>query len=185
MIGTIDIHVNVAHPNVPIAPVFTWRGSASRVMVSGVPHRCGEWSISSVSVNVVQPDGKTTDYPCTQVGNVWTATIDGTDTPGRADNGITISAKDADGKTYVLGRGDLYILDGDVIPEPGDVTWSVRLRGEKPSIPHDGDAIFDDGTLLVFSGGTWRKTVDAVTRSEFDALAAKVDVANAELAEIA
>ena len=27
MIGTIDIAVNAAHPNVPLAPVFAWWGA--------------------------------------------------------------------------------------------------------------------------------------------------------------
>lgn len=157
MIGTIDIKINAAHPNVPLAPVFTWRGSASRVMVSGVPNRFGEWSIPSVSIAVSTPDGKTVDYPCTRVGNVWTATIDGTDTPGRADNGITITAKDEDGKTYVLGRGDMYVLDGVTIPEPGEVAWSVRLMEERPESPKEGDAFFDEARrLTIYSKGAWR-----------------------------
>lgn len=161
MIGTIDITVNAAHPNVPLSPVFAWRGSASRINVEGVPSLCGSWYVSTVSIAISTPDGKTTTYPCARTCNgVWSATIDGTETPGKSANGITITATDEAGKDFVLGRGDLYILDGEAIPAPGDVSWTVRLMDGKPESPKDGDAYFDgDGTLLVFSGGAWRNTM--------------------------
>lgn len=159
MIGTIDITVNAEHPNVPLAPVFSWRGSASRINVEGVPCLCGSWYVSSVSIAVSTPDGKTVTYPCARTCNgVWSATIDGSDVPGKSANGITITAKDEAGKDFVLGRGDLYILDSDAVPSPGDVSWTVRLLDKKPENPKDGDAYFaEDGTLMVYSGGAWRK----------------------------
>lgn len=165
MIGTIDITVNAEHPNVPLAPVFSWRGSASRINVEGVPSLCGSWYVSAVSIAVSTPDGKTTTYPCARTCNgIWSATIEATDAPGKSANGITITAKDEAGKDYVLGRGDLYILDGDAIPSPGDVSWTVRLMDAKPENPKDGDAYFDgDGTLLVYSGGVWRNTMPSAT----------------------
>ena len=161
MIGTIDITVNAEHPNVPLAPVFSWRGSASRINVEGVPSLCGSWYVSSVSIAIATPDGKTTTYPCARTCNgIYSATIEATDTPGKSANGITITATDEAGKDYVLGRGDLYILDGAAIPAPGDVSWSVRLMDGKPEDPKDGDAYFDeDGTLMVYSGGSWRNTM--------------------------
>ena len=165
MIGTIDITVNSQHPNVPLSPVFSWRGSASRINVEGVPSLCGSWYVSAVSISVSTPDGKTVTYPCQRSSNgIWSATIDGTETPGKSANGITITAQDEAGKDYVLGRGDLYILDGEALPAPGDVSWSVRLVEKKPENPKDGDAYFaEDGTLMLFSGGEWRKTSPAVT----------------------
>lgn len=161
MIGTIDITVNAEHPNVPLSPVFSWRGSASRINVEGVPCLCGSWYVSSVSISVSTPDGKTVTYPCARTSNgIWSATIDGSDVPGKSANGITVTAKDEDGKDFVLGRGDLYILDGDAIPSPGDVSWSVRLLDSKPENPKDGAAYFsEDGTLLVYSSGEWRNTM--------------------------
>ena len=161
MIGTINVTVNAQHPNVPLSPVFAWRGSASRINVEGVPCLCGSWYVSSVSIAVATPDGKTVTYPCQRTSNgIYSATIDGTETPGKSGNGITISATDEAGKDYVLGRGDLYILDGDAIPSPGDVSWSVRLLSSKPEAPKDGDAYFaEDGTLMVYSGGSWRNTM--------------------------
>lgn len=165
MIGTIDIAVNAQHPNVPLSPVFAWRGSASRINVEGVPSLCGSWYVSSVSIAIATPDGKTATYPCARTCNgIWSATIEATDAPGKSANGITVTATDEAGKDYVLGRGDLYILDGEAIPAPGDVSWSVRLVEKKPESPKDGDAYFaEDGTLMVFSGGEWRKTSPAVT----------------------
>lgn len=161
MIGTIDITVNAEHPNVPLAPVFSWRGSASRINVEGVPSLCGSWYVSSVSIAISTPDGKTVTYPCQRTCNgIYSATIDGTETPGKSANGITVTATDEAGKDFVLGRGDLYILDGAAIPAPGDVSWSVRLLSSKPESPKEGDAYFDaDGTLLVYSGGAWRNTM--------------------------
>ena len=165
MIGTIDITVNSQHPNVPLSPIFAWRGSASRINVEGVPCLCGSWYVSAVSIAVATPDGKTVTYPCQRSCNgIWSATIDGTDTPGKSANGITITATDEDGKDFVLGRGDLYILDGAAIPSPGDVSWSVRLLDKKPESPKEGDAYFaEDGTLMVYSGGEWRKPMPSAT----------------------
>lgn len=165
MIGTINVTVNAQHPNVPLSPIFSWRGSASRINVEGVPSLCGSWYVSSVSIAIATPDGKTVTYPCQRTCNgIYSATIDGTDTPGKSSNGITITATDEAGKDYVLGRGDLYILDGEAIPAPGDVSWSVRLVDGKPDSPKEGDAYFaEDGTLMVYSGDEWRKTSPAVT----------------------
>lgn len=161
MIGTINVTVNAQHPNVPLSPVFAWRGSASRINVEGVPCLCGSWYVSAVSIAIATPDGKTVTYPCQRTCNgIWSVTIDGTDTAGKSGNGITITAKDEGGKDYVLGRGDLYILDGAAIPSPGDVSWTVRLLSSKPEDPKEGDAYFsEDGTLMVFSGGAWRNTM--------------------------
>ena len=165
MIGTIDINVNAAHPNVPLAPVFSWRGSASRINVEGVPSLCGSWYVSAVSIAVATPDGKTAAYPCQRTSNgVYSTTIEATDTPGKSANGITITATDEEGKDFVLGRGDLYILDGAAIPAPGDVSWTVRLLSSKPENPKDGDAYFgEDGTLMVYSGGSWRNPMPSAT----------------------
>lgn len=165
MIGTIDITVNAAHPNVPLSPIFAWRGSASRINVEGVPSLCGSWYVASVSIAVATPDGKTVTYPCQRTSNgIYSATIAATETPGKSANGITITAKDEEGKDFVLGRGDLYILDGAAIPAPGDVSWTVRLLDKKPENPKDGDAYFaEDGTLMVFSGGEWRNTMPSAT----------------------
>lgn len=161
MIGTIDIAVNAQHPNVPLSPVFAWRGSASRINVEGVPSLCGSWYVASVSIAVSTPDGKTATYPCQRSCNgIYSATVEATDTPGKSANGITITATDEEGKDFVLGRGDLYILDGAAIPSPGDVSWSVRLLDKKPDAPKEGDAYFsEDGTLMVYSGGVWRNTM--------------------------
>lgn len=161
MIGTINVTVNAQHPNVPLSPVFAWRGSASRINVEGVPSLCGSWYVSAVSIAISTPDGKTVTYPCARTCNgIWSATIEATDTPGKSGNGITITATDEAGKDYVLGRGELYILDGAAIPAPGDVSWSVRLLDKKPENPKDGDAYFsEDGTLMVYSGGEWRNTM--------------------------
>ncbi len=165
MIGTIDITVNAAHPNVPLSPVFAWRGSASRINVEGVPCLCGSWYVASVSIAVATPDGKTVTYPCARTSNgIYSATTEATDTPGKSTNGITITATDEEGKDFVLGRGDLYILDGAAIPSPGDVSWTVRLLDKKPDAPKEGDAYFDgDGTLMVYSGGVWRNTMPSAT----------------------
>ena len=165
MIGTIDITVNAQHPNVPLSPIFSWRGSASRINVEGVPCLCGSWYVSAVSIAIATPDGKTVTYPCQRTSNgIYSATVEATETPGKSANGITITATDEAGKDYVLGRGDLYILDGAAIPAPGDVSWSVRLVDGKPESPKEGDAYFaEDGTLMVYSGGAWRKTSPAVT----------------------
>lgn len=165
MIGTIDIAVNAQHPNVPLAPVFVWRASASRINVEGVPSLCGSWYVNSVSIAVATPDGETVSYPCQRTSNgIYSATIDATETPGKSANGITITATDEAGKDFVLGRGDLYILDGAAIPAPGDVSWSVRLLDKRPEIPKDGDAYFaDDGTLMVYSVGEWRRPMPSTT----------------------
>ena len=50
MIRPIDIRLNAAHPELPLAEAVTFTGSPSTVLVRGVPPNCGRWAITAVSV---------------------------------------------------------------------------------------------------------------------------------------
>ena len=50
MIRPIDIRLNAAHPDYPLAEAVTFTGSPSTVLIRGVPPNCGRWAITAVSV---------------------------------------------------------------------------------------------------------------------------------------
>lgn len=50
MIGTIDIKCNAAHPNMPLSPLYTFKGSPSSVRIMDVPKKVGNWVIENVDL---------------------------------------------------------------------------------------------------------------------------------------
>jgi hypothetical protein len=97
MIRTIDIRLNAAHPELPLAEAVTFTGSPSTVLIRGVPPNCGRWAITAVFVAASFPDGSTTTRAAVQSANgVWVATLPATATSGRTANGIRVMADGID-----------------------------------------------------------------------------------------
>ena len=147
MIRPIDIRLNAAHPDLPLAEAVTYTGAPSTVLIRGVPGNCGRWAITAVFVAVTFPDGSTSTRTAVQSANgVWVATIPATATSGRTAHGLRILADGADenGEAvggYVLGVADFAVASLDVTPapEPGETSWQMLYFDAVPGVLRKGD----------------------------------------------
>lgn len=161
MIRTFDICINAAHPEVKLYEAATFIGSPSTAFVRGVPPAMGEWKITAVRLAAAWPDGSIENVTATQTGDgVWTATLQGTDTSGRAENGLQILADGVDETGtavtgYVLGIADLAVYTRDATIDVDGQSWYVRLFDSAPTPPHKGDAYISSGYLLIYDGAQW------------------------------
>ena len=138
MIGTIDIRCHAAQPQMPLPPVFSFRGSPSSLRILDVPRRIGTWDITAVKVAATYPDNAIKVQDAVRTGNVWVATFAGCDVSGQTANGLQIIADgiDENGEPvtgYVLGCGDLYILERDADIEAAIEKLYVRYVDEVPT----------------------------------------------------
>lgn len=155
MIGSIDVKVHAASPQIPLAPVFSFVGSPSNLRIIDAPRKIGEWRITAVRVQVQSPDNTVKTYPATLVGGAWVATIDGSSASGRVTGGVTIYA-DSDLTGYVIGRGDLVILAADSTVTVGETAYPLRFFDEQPETPRKGDACLVDGVMKWYDGAEWQ-----------------------------
>ena len=160
MIGTIEIKCFAANPQKPLSPVFTFKGSPSSLRILDVPRKIGNWAITAVKVCVSYPDNSIAVSNAVRTGNVWVATFTGCGVSGKTANGIQILAdgidENGDAVTgYVLGVGDLYILERDSSIAADDEKWYVRYCEETPATPAIGDLIIDNGSVKMFDGEEW------------------------------
>ena len=77
MIGTIDITVNAAHPNLALDQVCGFIGSPSSFRISNVPKKIGTWQITDVRVVVTSPDNLVHTANCIHTNDVWVGTVEG------------------------------------------------------------------------------------------------------------
>lgn len=161
MIRTFDICINAAHPEVKLYEAATFIGSPSTAFVRGVPPAMGAWKVTAVRLAAAWPDGSIENVTATQTGDgVWTATLQGTDTSGRAENGLQILADGVDETGtavtgYVLGIADLAVYTRDATIDVDGQSWYVRLFDSAPTPPHKGDAYISSGYLLIYDGAQW------------------------------
>lgn len=160
MIGTIEIKCFAAKPQMPLPPVFAFAGSPSNLRILDVPRKIGEWNITTVKVAASYPDNSITVAEAVRTGNVWVATFAGCETSGKVANGLQIIAdgtdENGDAVTgYVLGVGDLYILERDSTIAADDEKWYVRYCEEIPATPATGDLIIDNGSVKMYDGTEW------------------------------
>lgn len=78
------------------------------------------------------------------VGGIWVGTIQGTATSGTSKNGYTIFADgtDENGNNvtgYVLGKGDIEILNADGTLNPDAPSYYVHLLSAQADVPKEGD----------------------------------------------
>lgn len=158
MIATIDIQVSASNPTIPLFPWRVFRKSLSNLRIRNVPKRIGNWSITSVSVSATYPDNQIITHGCTLVGGVWIATMPSCDVAGNVSRGYAVIAKGKDESgndvsDYILGRGDIYVIDCDIKTNALPKTYSVTLCPNKPDNPNDGDIWLDGGAWYIYRDG--------------------------------
>lgn len=158
MIGTIDIRVNAAHPNLALAEVCGFVGSPSSVRIANVPERIGTWSLTSVRLIVSYPDNVETERSCVRVNGVWTGTIPAPERAGSVVGGFKVLADgtDENGEPvtgYVLGVGDVRVLNRD--NTEGDTSHLFHLKDETPDDPKKADVVHLSGDWKIYDGEGW------------------------------
>lgn len=158
MVATIDIQVTASNPTIPLFPWRVFRKSLSSLRIRNVPKRIGNWSITGVSISATYPDNQITTKDCTLVGGVWICTMPSCDVSGNVSRGYAVIAKgkDESGKdveSYILGRGDIYVIDADIKTNALPKTYSVTLCPNKPDNPTDGDIWLDNGVWYICKDG--------------------------------
>lgn len=170
MIGSIDIKINAAHPELALQTVCAFKSSPSSIRVLGVPKKIGKWEITNVILKAVYPDNSIVTTDCVLTGGVWVGTIQGTDTTGYSENGFSVVANGTDENDenvngYILGVGDIKIFDsyGDLTPsERSDL---MQFFPEEPLSSRAGNVYVNENNQLVFQtsdGDLTTPTVDEV-----------------------
>lgn len=98
MIGIQEVKCSCARPNMPIEPMFAFKGSPSSLRIMGTPKRIGDWDITAVHVVVKYPDSSIISKAATRNANLWVVTFDGCETSGKVSNGLEIVADGVDEK---------------------------------------------------------------------------------------
>ena len=162
MISTQDVKIQAQHPAMPLSPFVAFKNSPSSIRVLDVPKKIGLWNITSVQIQVTYPDSQILSKQCVRTGNVWVGTLDGTSSVGQVCKGyqITASGVDEDGNEisgYVLGVGDIVIMDIDGSIFPNASADNVRIFDSVPDNPKIGDVYLDGIALMVYDGNAWKK----------------------------
>lgn len=137
MIGTISIECNAKNPNFPLHPLRAFVNSPSSLRIINVPKKIGTWQITSVTLNAVYPDGSSQSASCVLTGGVWVGTIQGSTLAGSNELGYTIYASGIDEhglevNDYVLGKGDVVVLDATgSIPPDAFSKLSAQVQGKR------------------------------------------------------
>jgi hypothetical protein len=160
MISQINIAVNAAKPKFPLPPMVAFNGSPSSVRISGIPNTIGEWDISSVKVVVSYPTNVTLEKQATFVDGLWIATVDGSQMNGVVKNGFQIIADGVDEignpvTGYVLGVGDVVVLERDKGIEKLVQKYAMRYLNEPPTNPSIGDLLNLNGNVRIWDGSKW------------------------------
>lgn len=158
MIKTIDVECNAANPNLPLKPMFAFVNSPSSIRVRNVPKRIGDWCIRKVYFTAVYPDSTVKTAECVLTGGVWVGTIEGTNISGTSTNGYTIFADgtDENGNNvtgYVLGKGDIEILEADGTLSPDPARYTVKLLSAEATQPREGDMYPTDEGYVIWQDG--------------------------------
>lgn len=158
MIGTVDVEIQAKNPGMPLWPLRAFVGSPSSIRARNVPKRIGKWNIDGVYLAVAYPDGSVKTAACVQTGGVWTGTVEGTGTSGTSKNGYTVFADgtDENGEPvtgYVLGKGDVEILEADGTLNPDAPCYYVHLLSAQADVPKEGDMFPTDGGYAIWQDG--------------------------------
>ena len=147
-------------PTLPLGEIRDYVNATSCFFIRGVPPAVGKWRITAVQISATLPDNRIASAECVQTGAVWTGTLQGSTTPGKSANGfvITASGVDENGAAvtgYVLGIGDLAILDRDGTITPGQTTYYAHLLDTIPQTPKKGDLANFSGVYKLYNGEAW------------------------------
>lgn len=178
MIRPIDIRLNAAHPELPLAEAVTYTGAPSTILIRGVPPNCGRWAITAVFVAASFPDGSTSTRAAVQSANgVWVATLPATATSGRTANGVRIMADGIDehGEAvtgYILGVADFAVASLDIAPAPapGGTNYQMIYFDTMPATLRKGDVTKIDGALKFYNGTAWEPFAAPVTAEQIGAV---------------
>ena len=156
----MSIKVNAARPNMPLSPWFSFAGSPTSIRILDIPKQIASWNITSVKVIAKYPDNRNVEREAIRNGCVWVVTIEGCDISGKVANGYEIVADGLDEqgqevRGYVLGCGDIYIMDRDVSIQKNIEKYNVRYCDELPTNPVKGDVIYHNGNVRLFNGSEW------------------------------
>ena len=184
MIGTYEIKCHAAKPQMPLPPMFAFKDSPSSLRLLEIPKKIGEWNITTVKVAVNYPDNTTNIYTASRNGNVWVVTFNGCSITGKVANGLEVLADgiDENGDAvngYVLGIGDIYILDRDTDVEEAVSKHTMRYCDETPETPVGGDVVIENGSLKIYDGTQWISIdidlSEYATKSELETAASTLD----------
>lgn len=158
MIGTLDISINAKSPNLPLFPLRAYVNSPSSLRITNVPRKIGSWCINQVVLVAVYPDSSIKTADCVLVGGAWVGTVDGTGTSGTSENGYTIYGygTDENGNQvsgYVLGKGDIEILEADGTLSPDPARYYVKLLSAEATEPREGDMYPTDEGYVIWQSG--------------------------------
>ena len=170
MIGPIDIRINAAHPNIPLAPLYAFIGSPSSVRVRGVPLRIGKWDITAVNVTITLPDNSATTVPAVPVAGCWVATLPASPVTGYCASGLQVTADGLDENGvavtgYCLGVGDVTILSRDASASADGKRYYLHYLEDEPEHPQTGDTCYIGGVLKWYDGTSWRQFLAVVAPS--------------------
>lgn len=159
MIAVINVEIQAANPSMPLFPWRAYVNSPSSLRIRNVPRRVGNWNIDKVYVSAAYPDNSIKSAECVLVGGIWVCTIAGSTSTGFSQNGYTIYAdgKDENGNEvtgYILGKGDITILEADGTITPGETFYYVHMLSAQPTAPKDGDLWQLSGTWYIYQDGT-------------------------------
>lgn len=160
MIAVIDVEIQASNPCMPLYPWRAFKNSPSSLRIRNVPKKIGTWNITSVDVQVEYPNNQVLRESAKLVGGVWVCTIDGSNISGRTTNGYTVIASGVDEfgasiTDYILGKGDVEILNSNSIIEAGLDANTIKIFNEQPTELNNGDAWFEDGNLVVYQDDTY------------------------------
>lgn len=163
MIGSVNVRVSAAHPDVPLREIPLFRGSACTVGVEGVPTYFGGVVVTGVRVSVENALGETVTVGARRSGCMWVATLPAAHfaAPGDVRNGLKIAAVglEEDGETeaeWTLGCGDVCIINADGVPVPGEAWQNVHLRDDVPGTPTKGDLAKIGAEWKIYDGSAWQ-----------------------------
>lgn len=160
MIGTTEVKITAARPNLPLPPLFAFKDSPSSLRLTEIPKAIGNWTITAVSLVITYPDNITISKSAVRTGNVWVATVEGTSSTGKVSGGYEILANgkdenNTDVEGYCLGRGDVFILDTTMDIKRLIDKITVRFLNELPTNPVAGDMTEHDGKIQLYDGTNW------------------------------
>lgn len=181
MISEISIRQNAANPNVALSTFYAFVSSYSNVRVKDIPSKIGTWELTALKVRVSYPDNTTHEDNCVNVDGVWVSTLPPSTMTGKSANGYQILASgiDEDGSAvdgYVLGSGDVVILDIDPTVSVDNQTYYLHMKETRPENPVKGDSYIDNnGMWHIYTPIGWadfmtsQVVINTYSRAECDA----------------
>lgn len=176
MIGTIDVEIQANNPSMPLYPMNAYINSPTSIRIRNVPKKIGQWKITKVYFTATYPDNQIITCECVPVNNVYVGTIEGSQITGKSQNGYTVFADgiDENGNPvngYILGKGDIYILDADSTLTPTPTTYYLHLTNSDDTELKKGDVFKTEfGFTIVDDGQT-----ELVSKNHVDSIVGNLE----------